>query len=496
MIDVHYVVVPAMARRKLPDPVFLLAGGPGQSAIELAPAVHAAVRAAEQPARHRLRRPARHRPLGAAGLRGPGARDARRAGRARPPAQAQRSTARRSCRRCRTSAPERPRLLHDADRGAGSRRRAPRARRRAHQPRVASPTARVPRSSTCGSFRAPCGAWCSTASRRPTWRCRPASRRTASRRSTPCSRPARRSRPARAPTRTCGSAWTRLLGSLPRPVDGRPPAQRQGRRRFDADARHGARGRARRALLAAARGGAAARARRCGARRARGPGRADGAPSSRARPTRLAAGMHFSVVCAEDVPRLGSADRPAGRQISATPVAALYERLCAAWPRGAVPRRVLHAAAERRAGAAAQRRPRPGDAAAPRRARRRGAGAARPPCGRANAGHGVMGIGCMRDVRVPLPRRGRRRAGAWRSTPPAPPPCRGRSRSSRSAPRRRRQRALPRTHGAMIEVRGLAKRFAAPRRRVAGSACACRDGRAPATLATPRLQRSCRRCAT
>ncbi len=35
-IDVHYAVVPAMARNKLPDPVFLLAGGPGQSAIELA----------------------------------------------------------------------------------------------------------------------------------------------------------------------------------------------------------------------------------------------------------------------------------------------------------------------------------------------------------------------------------------------------------------------------------------------------------------------------
>ncbi|HEY4067399.1 MAG TPA: alpha/beta fold hydrolase, partial [Burkholderiaceae bacterium] len=36
-IDLHYVVVPAMARRKLPDPVFLLAGGPGQSAIGVAP---------------------------------------------------------------------------------------------------------------------------------------------------------------------------------------------------------------------------------------------------------------------------------------------------------------------------------------------------------------------------------------------------------------------------------------------------------------------------
>ncbi|MDQ6681571.1 MAG: alpha/beta hydrolase [Pseudomonadota bacterium] len=38
-IDVHYVVVPAMARQKLADPVFLLAGGPGQSAIALAPAL-------------------------------------------------------------------------------------------------------------------------------------------------------------------------------------------------------------------------------------------------------------------------------------------------------------------------------------------------------------------------------------------------------------------------------------------------------------------------
>jgi pimeloyl-ACP methyl ester carboxylesterase len=38
-IEVHYVVVPALARRKLPDPVFFLAGGPGQSAIGIAPAL-------------------------------------------------------------------------------------------------------------------------------------------------------------------------------------------------------------------------------------------------------------------------------------------------------------------------------------------------------------------------------------------------------------------------------------------------------------------------
>ncbi|RZU00877.1 alpha/beta hydrolase [Rivibacter subsaxonicus] len=36
-IELHYVVIPATARRKAPDPVFFLAGGPGQSAIALAP---------------------------------------------------------------------------------------------------------------------------------------------------------------------------------------------------------------------------------------------------------------------------------------------------------------------------------------------------------------------------------------------------------------------------------------------------------------------------
>jgi pimeloyl-ACP methyl ester carboxylesterase len=36
-INVHYVVVPALARQKSPDPIVFLAGGPGQSAIDLAP---------------------------------------------------------------------------------------------------------------------------------------------------------------------------------------------------------------------------------------------------------------------------------------------------------------------------------------------------------------------------------------------------------------------------------------------------------------------------
>ena len=35
-VDVHVAVLPALARRRLPDPVFVFAGGPGQSAIDLA----------------------------------------------------------------------------------------------------------------------------------------------------------------------------------------------------------------------------------------------------------------------------------------------------------------------------------------------------------------------------------------------------------------------------------------------------------------------------
>lgn len=38
-IDIHFAVVPALARHKAPDPVFFFAGGPGQSAIELAGAL-------------------------------------------------------------------------------------------------------------------------------------------------------------------------------------------------------------------------------------------------------------------------------------------------------------------------------------------------------------------------------------------------------------------------------------------------------------------------
>lgn len=51
----------------------------------------------------------------------------------------------------------------------------------------------------------------------------------------------------------------------------------------------------------------------------------------------MATGMHFSVVCAEDLPRLPTGPAPdAGRDFGDT-FAAVYRQVCADWPRGTVP---------------------------------------------------------------------------------------------------------------------------------------------------------------
>ena len=94
----------------------------------------AAVQPAQQPARHRLRRPARHRRLGAAGVPGRRARVARRAVRSRSPVPPRRRVQGAAAEAAVHQERERPRPLHDLDRGAGPRRGAARARRRAHRP--------------------------------------------------------------------------------------------------------------------------------------------------------------------------------------------------------------------------------------------------------------------------------------------------------------------------------------------------------------------------
>jgi pimeloyl-ACP methyl ester carboxylesterase len=113
--------------------------------------------------------------------------------------------------------------------------------------------------------------------------------------------------------------------------------------------------------------------------------------------TRVATGMHFSVVCAEDMPRLSSSsDRP-GPDFGGE-FAHFYERLCSAWPRGAVPAAFYGLVAS-----AAPVLVLSGgiDPATPPRHGERVVRALGPMARHvvvANAGHGVLGIGCVRDV--------------------------------------------------------------------------------------------------
>jgi len=110
-----------------------------------------------------------------------------------------------------------------------------------------------------------------------------------------------------------------------------------------------------------------------------------------------AQGMHYSVVCAEDLPMLAtSADKP-GPDFG-TAFARLYERACADWPRGVVPEAFYRVPPS----------PVPVlllsggiDPATPPRHAERVAKALGPKARHlvvANAGHGTLALGCMRDV--------------------------------------------------------------------------------------------------
>jgi hypothetical protein len=108
-------------------------------------------------------------------------------------------------------------------------------------------------------------------------------------------------------------------------------------------------------------------------------------------------GMHFSVICAEDVPRLAaSADAPGAT--FGDGFARLYERVCAQWPRGDVP-----AAFYTLPASPATTLVLSGglDPATPPRHGERVARALGPNARHVvvpNAGHGVMAAGCMPDV--------------------------------------------------------------------------------------------------
>jgi pimeloyl-ACP methyl ester carboxylesterase len=115
------------------------------------------------------------------------------------------------------------------------------------------------------------------------------------------------------------------------------------------------------------------------------------------RSSQLAAGMHFAVVCAEDFPRVAAAtDRP-GADVGDA-FADIYRDACRALPRAEVPAAFYAMVPAQQAtlvlsgGIDPVTPPRHGERAT------KALGALARHVVVPNAGHGVMGIGCMRDV--------------------------------------------------------------------------------------------------
>lgn len=112
---------------------------------------------------------------------------------------------------------------------------------------------------------------------------------------------------------------------------------------------------------------------------------------------RMAEGMHFSVVCSEDVPRMPAAtDRP-GADFGDT-FAAMYREICAAWPRGRVPDAFYTVP---RAATPVLLLSGGADPVTPPRHAERVAAALGPKARTTvvgGAGHGVMALPCLRDA--------------------------------------------------------------------------------------------------
>jgi hypothetical protein len=111
----------------------------------------------------------------------------------------------------------------------------------------------------------------------------------------------------------------------------------------------------------------------------------------------MAEGMHFSVVCAEDVPRLPQAADLPGPDFGNS-FARLYQRVCAQWPQGAVAESFYTVP---KAEAATLVLSGGIDPVTPPRHGERTAQALGDLARHVvvpNAGHGVISLGCMRDV--------------------------------------------------------------------------------------------------
>jgi pimeloyl-ACP methyl ester carboxylesterase len=393
-IEVHYVVVPAMARRKVPDPVVLLAGGPGQSAIGLAAQAMAL-----------FSRLNNRRDIVLVDQRGTGksaplqCQDARRetlAEQSDPDRQIQRLM------QCKAELLKLPSLHADSDLGLftttiamqdldavraqlgverinlvgisyGTRagleymRQFPGRVRRSVLDAVAPPDMVLP-----ASFSADGQAAFDALLRA-------------------CEEQAA----CRASYPTLRADWAALLASLPKPATAAQPLS--GTPEHFTLTRDMVLGAVRSALYMPATAAALPAAITEAA-----AGRIDalvgvGALLSSRKGIQLAMGMHFSVVCAEDTPRLDRATDAPGADFGAD-FAQLYRRVCAQWPRGAVPAAFYDVPAN----------PTPTllfsgglDPAAPPRHGERIAKALGPAAQHVvvpHAGHGVLAIGCARDL--------------------------------------------------------------------------------------------------
>ena len=393
-IDVHYVVVPAMARRKLADPVFLLAGGPGQTAIGVGPQAFAL-----------FSRLNNRRDIVFVDQRGTGGSaplecaDPQRESLAE---QADPDQQLRQLMQCKAALLKLPYIKAEADLGFftttiamqdldavreqlgapqinlvgisyGTRaaleymRQFPTHVRRSVLDSVAPPDMVLPASFSTDS-QAAFEAMLRGCEQQPA-----------------CAKTYPRLR----------TDWAALLAGLPRPATAAQPLTGKAER-FTLT---------RDMVLSAVRGALyspPAAAALPAAITEAAAGRVDGlvgvgALLSSRKGIQLAMGMHFSVVCAEDAPRLNDATDAPGADFG-TDYATLYRRVCAQWPRGAVPAEfykvpVSAAPTLLLSGGA--------DPATPPRHGARIATALGPAARHvvvANAGHGVLGVGCARDL--------------------------------------------------------------------------------------------------
>ncbi len=393
-INVHYVVVPAMARRKLPDPVFLIAGGPGQSAIDVAPQV--------MPLFGRLNN---RRDIVFVDQRGTGesaALDCPESKRESLGAQADNDAQIKLLMQCKAALLKKPYIKAPADLGFftttlaiqdldavrqqlgatqinlvgisyGTRaileylRQFPNAVRRAVLDSVAPPDMVLPASfSTDGQ--AAFDALLAACEKQPD-----------------CTKA----------YPTLRADWAALLASLPKPataphpLSGTPEHFTLTRDMVLGAVRGALYNPAMAAALPAAITDAAA-------------GRYEGLVGMGSllgsrRGLRLAMGMHFSVVCAEDAPLMAKATDKAGADFGSTQVT-LYQRVCAEWPRGAVPQAFYSIPPSRTPALLLSGGLDP--ATPPRHAERvaKALGPAAQLVVVPNAGHSVLGIGCARDV--------------------------------------------------------------------------------------------------